>query len=116
MCTQGFWLNFDNLGLPINVLKKKVLLYSLDRISFLQVCTWEFFRCTCKRCTRVSTKTTILCSMVQGVVFFKQGVLVGCKRLQKITKLTSGWGGGYLPPISMLNSQFLTGHIASPIY
>ena len=52
----------------------------------------------------------------RGVVFFKQGVLVGCKSLQKITKLTSGWGGGYLPPISMLNSQFLMGHIASPIY
>ena len=42
------------------------------------------------------------------MVFFKEGVLIRSNSLEKNTKLTSGWGGGYLPPESMLNIYIMS--------
>ena len=86
---KGFWLNFNNLALPRNVLKKKRLLYSLDKNPHLQVCTCGSFSGALalakgdgapKVSCRKLPYSAIGCS---GVIFFKHKVLIKSKSLEK---------------------------------
>ena len=87
---KGFWLNFNNLALPINVLKKKRLLYSLDKNSHLQVCTCGNFSAGALALAKSAGACKVLCRKLpysaigcRGMVFFKQEVLIKSKSLEK---------------------------------
>ena len=77
---KGFWLNFNNLALPINILKKKKCYYfPWTKIHAFRCAPGNFSGALALAkgagAPEVLSKTTILCKRVQGDTIFETGSL-----------------------------------------
>ena len=130
---KGFWLNFNNLALPINVLKKKsVTIFPGQKSMPSGVHLWTFQVhlhlqkvLVHPRFLRKLPYSAIGC---RGMVFFKQAVLIRSKSLEKNYKINKRVGRGlfatreyahyiyYVKFFTFVTCKFLAAHIASPTY
>ena len=96
---KRFWLNFNNLALPINVLKKKSVIIFPGQKSMPSGAHLETFQVHLHLqkvlvqpgfCRKLPY-SAIGC---RGMVFFKQGVLIRSKSLEKNYKINKRVGRG----------------------
>ena len=130
---EGFWLNFNNLALPINALKKKSMSIFPGQKSMpsgVHLWTFQVHLHLQKVLVRPRFRRKLPYSAVgcRGMIFFKQAVLIRSKSLEKNYKINKRMERGlfatweyvhyiyYIKLFTFVTSQFLAAHIASPIY